>query len=408
MKATIAICCAALVLATGGPARGEPAVEEAIEARKRGAIFESDEILRRAGAAPSPEVRVEQAINAYYLDRYEQARGILGELLADPGAGEALKKRAVAWILRINQRQLNRMARQPFSLSSAFGMGGDSNPGNYLDSGAPDDFAPPPGSGAAEQRGNGYVFYRFAARHATRPDEPVNRGGYPFVYQWTNSLSHQQRRLNNNTAWNRQYTQLASELRVAKHRQWAGKATLSVLDYRLGNDRLLFFGSAEASYKRLTLPANMGVQATLQRLDYRQAAWLERTGNRVRVQFFVEGVINPRHSYRVGIEPQWLRASNESLGYRGLRAHLQHVWRGRDWRLHSRLIYERNRYRNAGPGPGEHRRHSRLRLTASLVRPLTENLDLALAAQYIESNSEPQAPWSLSRKQLELSVRQRF
>lgn len=407
IKATFAVCCAAIAVAAG-QARGEPAVQQAIEARERGAIFESDDILRRTGPAPSPEVRVEQAVNAYYLGRFEQARGILGELLADPASSEALKRRAVAWVLRINRRQLNRIARKPLSVSSAFGMGADSNANNALDSREPDGFDLLPDVAAPEQRGDGYVFYRVAARHALRPAQPVNLGGYPLVYQWTNSLARQERRFNNATEWSRRYTQLASELRAEKHRQWAGRTRLSLLDYRLGSDRLLFFGSAEASFKRLTPRANVGVQATLQRLDYRRDAWLGRTGNRLRVQLFVEGAVTLRHSYRAGIEPQWVRAGDEFLGYRGVRAHLQHVWRGQGWRLHTRLIYEKNRYRNGETDPGEQRRHSRLRFTANLVRPLTERLDLSLAAQYIESNSSPQTVWSLSRKRLELSVRHRF
>lgn len=432
MKLGATACCALFVLAgsAAGAAHGQTAIQQAIEARNRGAIFESIEILEREGAGAPAEVRVEQAINAYYLGRYQQARGILAGVLADPAANQALRNRAVAWVLRINRRQLIRLQRKPFSLSAAFGAGSDSNANNALDVRIVDDFEPLPGGAAAERQSDSYAFYRLAAGYAAQPADAGNLDGHPFVYRWTSSVSHYGRQFSEVDAWDAQYTRLAGALAFRKHRKWAGSVNLSVLDYRLDSERLLAFGSAGLSYRRLMRPVNLGVQTTFQRLDYKRAAWSARTGNRVRVQLFVEGPLAPGHTFRAGIEPQRFRAGDESRSYRGFRAQLLHAWQGRDWRLHSRLIYEKNKYEAeetgfggiAGPdfgvgvepgfigidlGAADERRDKRLRLSVNLVRPLTRRLDLSLAVQYMNWDSTLNQR-ALSKRQADVSVRYRF
>ena len=426
-KKTAQAGCALLALAAG-LAQGQTSIEEAIAARNRGAIFESAELLGRSGAAAPAAVRVEQAINAYYLGRYQQARGILAGVLADPAAGESLKNRAVAWVVRINRAQINRLDRKPFHLNAALGLGADNNANNAIDSQVLDDFVALPDPGAPQRQDDTYSFYRIAASHAAQPAEPANRGGYPFAWRWTNSLSHYGRRFNDVDAWNAQYTRLASALAFEKHRQWAGSLSLSILDYRLDSDRLLSFGSVALSYKRLMRPVNLGLQAAFQRLDYARAAWSARTGNRGRVQVFVEGAVTPRHSLRAGLEPQRFRANSRSGSYRGYRAHLSHGWKGGAWRLYSRLLYEKNEYEESSafdeyeeyeepnainatediePGNADERRDKRLRLAVNLVRSLTPRLDLSLNAQYLRSDSNDRLR-DLSKRQVDLSVRYRL
>lgn len=426
----LAQCCCALLALAAGLAHAQQTVQEAIadavEARNRGAIFEAVEILGRADAVPSAPVRLEQAVNAYYLGRYRRARELLAKVLADPAAGSALKNRAVAWVARTNRAQLNRLDRRPFHFNAALGLGTDSNannaggadnaPGLELE----DDFDSLPDRPAPQRQDDRYAFYRVGAGYAMQPAEPANRGGYPLAYRWTNSVSHHSRRFDEVDAWNTQYTRLASALAFEKYRQWSGSAALTVLDYRLDGDRLVGFGTAALSFKRLMRPVNLGVQVAFQRLDYRQDAWSAGTGNRFRVQAFVEGPIGRRHSFRAALEPQRFRAAVQSRSYRGIRAHLQHAWQGRVWRLYSRLIYEKNSYRDAelmaqplfGPfEPGEAvadaRRDTRLRLAVNLVRPLTDRLSLSLNAQYLRSNSNDR-PRDLSKRQIDLSIRYRL
>ena len=428
MKKRAQFCCALLALAAGladAQESVQEAIEEAVEARNRGAIFEAAEILTRAGAVHSARVRVEQAVNAYYLGRYRRARELLAEVLADPAAGAALKNRAIVWVARTNRAQVSRLDRRPFQFNAALGFGADSNANNAGSAGnAPgialeDDFDSLPDSPAPQRQNDSYAFYRVAAGYAMQPAEPANRGGYPLAYRWTNSVSHYSRRFDEVDAWNTQYTRLASALAFEKYRQWAGSAVLSVLDYRLDGDRLVGFGTAALSFKRLMRPVNLGVQVAFQRLDYQQDAWSAGTGNRYRVQAFVEGSIGRRHSFRAALEPQRFRAAVQSRSYRGIRAHLQHAWQGRVWRLYSRLIYEKNRYRDADPvgvplfgsiEPGddaEARRDTRLRLAVNLVRPLTDRLSLSLNAQYLRSNSN-ERPRDLSKRQIDLSIRYRL
>ena len=431
MKSRAQICSALLALAAGlahAQATVEEAIEEAVAARNRGAIFEAAEILARADADSAARVRLEQAVNAYYLGRYRRARELLAEVLADPAAGSALKNRAVVWVARTNRAQLSRLGRRPFQFNAAVGLGSDSNANNVSRAGSPgnppgleleDDFDLVPDRPVPERQDDSYAFYRVGAGYAMQPAEPANRGGYPLAYRWTNSVSHYSRRFDEVDAWNTQYTRLASALAFEKYRQWAGSAALSVLDYRLDGDRLVGFGTAALSFKRLMRPVNLGVQVAFQRLDYQQDAWSAGTGNRFRVQAFVEGAISPRHSFRAALEPQRFRAAVQSRSYRGIRAHLQHAWQGRVWRLYSRLIYEKNRYRDADPvgvplfgsiEPGdaaEARRDTRLRLAVNLVRPLTDRLSLSLNAQYLRSNSN-ERPRDLSKRQIDLSIRYRL
>lgn len=394
-----------LSLATGW-AHAQTIIEQAVAARNRGAVFTSLEILRQAGPAPSAAVRIEQAAGAFILGRYSQARAILAGVLADPDVDQADRNRAVALVLRINRRQLRRMARGPFSATLALGIGADSNANNVLDSSVPDDFDAVPGRAAREPLDDFYRFYRAAAEHALQPSEAANLGGHPFVYRWTNSVAHYGRRFRDVDAWNAQYVQLTSGLRFEKRRVWTGSIRASALDYRLGEDRLAYFGSAEASYKRLLQPVNVGVQAAFQRLDYRQAAWTGLTGKRLRVQLFVEGALAERHSFRAGLEPQRFRGDEESRSHSGFRAHLQHAWRRPAWRLYTRVIYEKNRYRMLGPGAAPRRRFDRVRFLINFEKPLTERLRLYLGGQYTGSDSSQAG--ELDKKQLELSLRYRF
>lgn len=397
---------AVLLSLVTGWVHGQTIIEQAVAARNRGAVFTSLEILQQAGPAPSAAVRIEQAIGAYILGRYSQARAILAGVLAETDLDQADKTRVVALVLRINRRQLRRVARRPFSATLAFGIGADSNANNALDSRVLEDFDSAPERAAPEPQDDFYQIYRAAAEHALQPSEAANLGGHPFVYRWTNSVAYYERRFQDVDAWNAQYVQLTSGLRLEKRKIWTGSIRVSALDYRLGEDRLAYFGSAAASYKRLLQPINIGVQAAIQRLDYRQAAWAGLTGKRLRVQLFVEGALAERHSFRAGIEPQRFRGDVESRNHSGFRAHLQHVWRRPAWRLYNRVIYEKNRYRMLEPGATPRRRFDRVRLVINFEKPLTERLHLYLGAQYTKSDSNHAG--ELDKKQLELSLRYRF
>ena len=406
----IGLACAALAIgsANGQSAPGPSTLDEAIEARDRGAIFESNDILSRA--APSAEVRMAQAINAYYLGRYAEARRAFADVLADAGAGEAIRRAALAWIARANARQIERMDIKAFRLDTALGAGSDDNANNALDARVVDDLDALPEVFeivGPERQSDAYGFYRVTASHALRPAEPANLGGHPFIRQWTNSVTHYGRRFDAVETWNAQYTQLASTAQFERHMKWSARVSLSLLDYGLGGDPLVSYGAAAASYKRLLGPADIGVQVAVQSLDYKRTGWSARSGSRVRAQFFVERDISPRQSFRAGVEPQAFSADAEHFGYSGFRTHLAHAWRGESWRLYSRLIHESNEYDAVEPGYSDARTDNRFRASFSLVKPLRGRFDLAFTAQFMESDSNHKRR-ALSKRQLELSIRSRL
>lgn len=396
------ICIAALALA-GNPAGAQTLLDRAVEARGRGAIFEALDLLR--GAAPSVEARIEQAINAYHLGRFDQARETLGAALAEPGITQAQQRRAITWVVRINREQLERMAAKPFEANLAFGIGGDSNANNALDPAVLDTLDALPAIASRQPRGDAYGFYRVSAGHEFRPAAPANWGGHPLTYGWTNTASRYVRNFSEVADWSADYTRLASDFQFRKHMRWVGGVRLSALDYRLDGERLARFGSAEMSYRRLTRPWNIGARTSLQRLDYRQAGWSEGTGYRARIQGFVQSAVAARHFFRVGVEPQWFRADGESPSYRGVRLHVLHAWQGSAWSVSSGMIYEKNQFE--ATQAGNIRREDRLRFTVNLVRPLSEQLYLSLTAQHFGSDSSLKSR-NLSKNQLELSFQLRL
>ena len=402
VKSCLAATCAALALATAA-AHGQSDLERAIEARGRGAIFESNAILRQA--PQSAAARIELAINALYLGQYRVARETLAAVIADPAASAAAKDRALAWISQVNSQQLSQRERGGFSLDSALGYGSDDNANNSLQSGTVDDFdTVPEFFFSPERRDDGYAFYSFAAAYSLEPGESANLGGHPFLSRWTNAIEHYGRRFGEVDSADAQYTRLVSTVRFEKFRRWSGRASLSALDYRYGGDPLVTLTDASARFRRLLEPVNVGVQATVQRLSYEPRAWAGRTGNRYRVEFFIDGDLTPRQSFHAGIEPQSFSADSDYRSFGGLRVHLAHSWRADAWRVHSRLIYEKNDYDAVEPGYFDARLDDRLRVSVSAVRRLTERLELALTAKHLRSDSNHKLR-ELGKNQLEMSVR---